>query len=130
MAIAIDTNVLVRFLVDDGSDQVAVARSVFEADKISIPSSVMLECECVLRSAYRIPAAKICDAFARLLNMETVVVFDTEIVARAVDAHRSGVDFADALHVLASAGCDRFVTFDADLRRCSEIFDNIKLAKP
>ncbi len=130
MATAIDTNVLVRFLVDDGSDQVALARSVFEADKISIPSSVILECEWVLRSAYRIPVANICDAFARLLNMETVAVSDTEIVARAVDARRSGVDFADALHVLSSVGCDRFVTFDADLRRRGKIFDNIKLAKP
>ena len=130
MATAIDTNVLVRFLIDDGSDQVATARAVFDSNRISIPSSVMLECEWVLRSAFRIPATAICDAFARLLNMETVTVSDMEIVARAVDAHRAGVDFADALHVFSSTGCDRFVTFDTALRRRGGIVDTIKLTEP
>jgi predicted nucleic-acid-binding protein len=127
MPTAIDTNVLVRFLIDDGSEQVATARAIFDAGMVSIPVTVMLETEWVLRSAYGISRSVVCDGLTRLLNMETVTVADADAVERAVGAHRDGADFADALHVFTAHGCERFATFDTDLLRKRQLFTDIEL---
>jgi predicted nucleic acid-binding protein len=47
-----------------------------------------------------------------LLGMPHVTVERWEAVKAAVDLHRRGLDFTDALHWACSRGCERFVTFD------------------
>jgi len=47
---AVDTNVLVRILVDDGTEQADRARQRFVTEEVFVPSSVLLETEWVLRS--------------------------------------------------------------------------------
>jgi predicted nucleic acid-binding protein len=44
-------------------------------------------------------------------------------VSEAVEAYLRGLDFADALHLAASSGCDVLVTFDvrAFARRASRL---------
>jgi predicted nucleic-acid-binding protein len=48
--------------------------------------------------------------------MSHVTVERWEAVKDALDLHRQGLDFADALHWVASAACTRLITFDD--RRC------------
>lgn len=117
MPSAVDTNVLVRFLVDDGSEQAASARRIFTEERVFVPLSVMLETEWVLRSNFAFQRSRICDAFDRLLGLETVSVQEIDIVEDAVASVREGMDFADALHWHSSANCDIFYTFDKKLVR-------------
>lgn len=66
----------------------------------------------VLRAFYRFRP----EAFARvvdhLIGLPNVTVEDWSAVAEAVEWHRDGLDFADALHLTRSSHCDRLVTFD------------------
>ena len=50
--IAVDTNVLVRFLVRDDAKQAGRAASLIRANAVWISKTVLLETECVLRSLY------------------------------------------------------------------------------
>jgi predicted nucleic-acid-binding protein len=117
MLSAVDTNVLLRFLVDDGSGHVASARRIFAEGRVFVPLSVMLESEWVLRSNFGFRRSQICDAFDRLLGLDTVTVQEIEIVETALSSTRDGMDFADALHLHSSANCDAFYTFDKKLIR-------------
>jgi predicted nucleic-acid-binding protein len=117
---AVDTNVLVRFLVDDGSGQVGIARRVFDRGAVFVPASVMLESEWVLRSGFGVDKERVCEAFSRILNMTGVTIEQADMVSQAVEAHRSGMEFADALHLFSSSECGAFYTFDTDFRRSAK----------
>jgi len=131
MPSAVDTNVLVRFLVDDGSDHAALARRVFAEEPVFVPTSVVMETEWVLRSKFGYSPTLICDAFDRLLGFEAVLVQDADLVVDAVDALRVGLDFADALHLLAASDCDRLYTFDSDfIRRSDRMTGSVPVMRP
>jgi predicted nucleic-acid-binding protein len=117
MPSAVDTNILVRFLVDDGSKHVAPARQVFADEHVFVPVSVMLESEWVLRSNFSFRRAQICDAFERVLGLASVIVQDDNVVENAVASCRRGLDFADALHLHSSAECDFLYTYDGPFIR-------------
>src|SRR6185312_5168961 len=95
---ALDTNIVIRLFIDDGSKEVRIARAVFERETVEIPLSVVLECEWVLRSAYKFSAASICEAVTGLLSVKRGIVPNPGLVIAASEAHRVGVDFADAFH--------------------------------
>ena len=116
--IAIDTNVLARFYCDDPADREAarqrpVARRVLiDSPSVFVPVSVVLELEWVMRGFYGLPAEGFCSAMEHLLGMPHVVVERWEAIKDAVDLHRQGLGFADALHWSSSRHCERVVTFD------------------
>lgn len=109
--IAIDTNVLVRFLVDDDKTQAGIAEALIRANEIFLSRTVLLETEWVLRSVYRIDASVLADLFEQLLDTENLVIEDAEEVARATEWYKIGADFSDALH-LTVCGDAKMHTFD------------------
>ncbi|MGE0499300.1 MAG: type II toxin-antitoxin system VapC family toxin [Rhizobiaceae bacterium] len=131
MPSAVDTNVFVRFLVDDGSGHVAPARRVFASGHVFVPTSVILESEWVLRSAFGFRRTQICDAFERVLGVPSITVQDADAVENAIASSRRGLDFADALHLNASADCDVLYTFDGPfIRRAGRIDPVPPVRKP
>ena len=114
---AVDTNVVVRLIVNDDPAQTAAAHRAMSAEPILVPKSVVLETEWVLRSVYRLPSATIATAIERLLGMVDVDVEDSIAVGRAVTWFKRGLDFADALHLASSGNADAFLTFDVAMRR-------------
>jgi len=116
--IAVDTNILARFYCDDPDDPEAVrqrprARKVMvESAAVFVPLTVVLELEWVMRGFYELPPAEFCRAAEHLVGMPHVTVERWEAVKDAVDLHREGFDFADALHWACSRSCTGFATFD------------------
>jgi predicted nucleic-acid-binding protein len=116
--IAIDTNVLARFYCDDPHDPEAVRqrpvaeRIMTESRSLFVPMTVVLEFEWVMRGFYETDAASFCVAVQHLLGMSNVTVERWEAVNDAVELHRNGLEFPDALHWTTSAGCSQFITFD------------------
>ncbi len=116
--IAVDTNILARFYCDDQDDPEAarqrpVARRVMlDSAAVFVPLTVVLEFEWVMRGFYEVDAKSFCIAIEHLLGMPHVTVERWEAVKDALDLHRSGLDFADALHWASSRSCERFVSFD------------------
>jgi len=121
--IALDTNVLVRFLVEDDEKQTRVASQLIRdaierEEQLYISDIVMCETVWVLSSSYRFSRAEIVEALAGLLRARAVVFTSTDRLARALEAYATGRgDFADYLireHAVA-AGADTVATFDRSL---------------
>jgi len=111
--IALDTNLLVRALVADNPEQVAVVRRLIAGDSAFISRTVLLEAEWVLRARYKKNRAELHEFFTALLETDNTVIETSEVVGNALDWYAQGADFADALH-LAACGTAVMHTFDRD----------------
>ncbi|MCS3728227.1 type II toxin-antitoxin system VapC family toxin [Bradyrhizobium betae] len=118
--LAIDTNLIVRYLTGDHAKQSARARALIDGESVFAAVTVILEVEWVLRSAYAYPAADVARALRVFAGLPTVTVEDGAMVAVALDLAETGMDFADALHLTRSGHCDGFVTFDRTLIRAAK----------
>ena len=114
---AVDTNVLVRALVQDDPAQARRAQACLSAQPVYVPITVILELEWVLHSRYGYSPKAIADAMEKLAILENAVVGEQAAVVAAARKLRQGWDFADALHHSLAAGCDDFATFDTTLSR-------------
>lgn len=110
--LAIDTNLVVRYLANDDPGQSPRARALIDGAPVFVPATVILETEWVLRGAYGYPAAAVVRALRGFAGLPTVTVEDAERVAAALDLAERGLDFADALHLAGSGHCAGFATFD------------------
>ena len=115
--IALDTNVLARFYLNDEPAQAQIAAQLLMEEDVFIPKTVLLELEWVMRGAARVPPQGIARSIAHLLSLDNVQVEDEASVRIALKAFEKGIDFADALHAAASAATSRFVTFDERLAK-------------
>ena len=122
--IALDTNLLVRLIVQDDEAQArAVERLLVRARKdqtsLFVADVVMCELVWVLTRRVGLSRADIADALDRLLRTELVVVADATITARTLSAYRDGRgDFADYLireQAFANEALE-VVTFDRTLK--------------
>ena len=111
--IALDTNVLVRCLTLDDPSQVPAAKALLaHRDGVFIAKTVLLELEWVLRAAYKLPQPTIHSALSKLLGLPNLSVENPGQVSQALDGYSRGLDFADALHLFASAADEGLFTFD------------------
>lgn len=127
---AIDTNLLVRLLTGDEPSQCQRVRRVFASQEIFIPRTVILETEWVLRFAYNFTPLAINAALSKLLGLPNVRIAHPEAIAKALDWHRQGLDFADALHLAASQKQSRFLTFDTKLIRKADGLSTCRVEAP
>ncbi len=130
---AVDTNVLIRFLVRDDRQQAETVYKRFKKAEqqneiLFVPALIALEMIWVLESVYGIGRQEILDAFEALLAMP-VLEFESQPALRKFInlAKKSGTDLPDLLIAAAaeSAGCDQILTFD---RRASKsgLFEILK----
>ena len=125
----LDTNVVIRFLMQDDSRQSAVANRVFEGLSANEPGFVALvsivEIEWVLSGSYGLARPQIAAALEGLLRAPEIVVENAETVWRALRIFKGAkADFADCLieRSGAAAGCQRTLTFDvAAAKRCGMV---------
>jgi hypothetical protein len=114
---AVDTNVLVRAIVNDDTAQSARAIALLTEAEVFIPVTVILELERVLRCRYAFAPKVVAQAIAKITALGNVVVGEREAVLSAASRAAQGWDFAVALHVALSQGCDDFATLDAELAK-------------
>ena len=115
--ITIETNVLVRMLVFLDTEQAATIRRLASKHTLIVLPTVLLETEWVLRSLVKVDARSINAMFSAVLDTDGIEVREIGKVRRALDLHKAGMDFADALHLCLSDEATTFVTFDRDLKR-------------
>ena len=115
--ISVDTNVVVRYLVEDDVAQTDRAEAVLRSDTVLVVKTVLLEAEWVLRTSYGFDRTEISEGLRRLIGLPGVEVEDPAAVARAFAWFDQGLDLADALHLASSARAEAFATFDRGLRR-------------
>ena len=83
--IAFDTNLLVRALVVDNAEQVAVARRLMAEHTVFLSRTVLVETDWVLRSRYNKSRSELLAFFRALLETENTVVETAHAVGQAVD---------------------------------------------
>ena len=97
MKVTVDTNILVRAVVQDDKKQAnAAARLLREAEVIAVTLPCLCDFVWVLRSVYGFPFLDISAAITALLNVNKVAV-ERPAVEAAIAFLNAGGDFADGL---------------------------------
>ena len=117
--IGLDTNVLVRYIMQDDARQSALATRLVESLTVGSPGFLPLvsvvELAWVLSSAYELDRGQVVRAFEALLRTKEIVVEQADVVWKALRVFQgTNADFADCLieRSAAAAGCERTLTFD------------------
>lgn len=121
MKIGIDTNVLVRWLVADGSpDELSRAAAVMAQDGLHLSSIAASETAWVLTRIYKFQRNDVSAAMYSLLELSNLTIGGaTELREALAEFERHRGDFND--HLIAahdhSAGCEHTLTFDRKAAR-------------
>jgi predicted nucleic-acid-binding protein len=110
--LAIDTNLVVRYLTADHPEQSPKARTLIDSESVYVCTTVLLESEWVLRSVYNFTPVDVAKALRAFGGLPNVTLEDPTLAANAIGWMARGIDFADALHLGKAQGCDAFVSFD------------------
>jgi predicted nucleic acid-binding protein len=123
----VDTNLIVRYLVQDHEKHAKAAGKLFDAcDRgdvvIVVLPAVLAECVFVLESFYEHPRGDIASALGRLISSPGVEI-DAAIHLDALDRYRkTKVHFVDCLIAATAATEDMPVaSFDQDFRKFSDV---------
>lgn len=118
--IGLDTNVLVRYVMQDDPRQSPRATRLIEALSADEPGFVpvvaLVELVWVLSGSYGLDRKQIASVLDTLLRSKELVIDRNELVTQALHRYSTaGADFADALieRIAAAAGCSATMSFDA-----------------
>jgi predicted nucleic-acid-binding protein len=121
--IGLDTNVLVRYLVEDDAAQNAraakrIATATRAGEPLFVSCIVVCELAWVLSVAYKTPKRELIAVLRRLLRASQLAFERGDQVERALDAYEAGRgDLADYIirETALVHGCDAVLTFDKAL---------------
>jgi predicted nucleic-acid-binding protein len=122
--IGLDTNVVVRYIMQDDRTQALLATELIENLSDEEPGFlslvVIVESVWVLESCYNLDRTQIAQLCFGLLQAAELIVDHSAIVNQATRQYATNkLDFADCLieKLCAHAGCERVVTFDKKAAR-------------
>ncbi len=117
--IGLDTNVLVRYIMQDDPKQSPKASALIESLNADSPGFITLvsivELYWVLTSSYGLTGQQVKQVLEVLLRTKQIIVDRADQVLRALRVFDDGkADFADCLieRTAAAAGCGQTMTFD------------------
>ena len=118
--IGLDTNILVRYIMQDDAKQSPKASALIESLDTDHPGFISLvtvvELYWVLTTCYDLTDSQVKEALESLLRAKQIVVDRADQVLRALRVFDAGkADFADCLieRTASGAGCSETMTFDA-----------------
>jgi len=117
--IALDTNALVRLLIEDDMDQALRVRRLVEAaekkaEQVLILSEVLIETVWVLESVYECTRAEIHQFLQNLTLAEVFTFPNPDVISWAIKQYRKGGDFADLVIVKQAMSLRARVLFSFD----------------
>lgn len=110
---ALDTNVVIRYLVNDDPIQEQAANRILRLGFL-LSATVLMETEWVLRAVYRWPRASIHAALTALIDLPSAISIPDGI-HWALDRFAQGADLADMMHIVSATGATAYATFDANI---------------
>lgn len=120
----IDTNVILRYLLNDHEEHFEIAKTfmleVKAGDKFAyIPDSVLAECIFVLLKVYKIPKNEICEKLSCIFTYSGILESNRKILSLSLELFsKNNVDVVDAI-VHATAKCNDWekISFDKDMKK-------------
>lgn len=126
--VVIDTNVIVRYLLNDNAQQNAIATQYLDNSEITCVLPVMTFCEIdwVLRKKLKIPRLDVINFFERLTKKPNVV-FDKSLFEIGLYFLKNGGDFADGVIAYKATQFDnaKLLTFD---KKSQKLTQKLKVA--
>ena len=128
---SLDTNILIRYLVEDDDHQLAAAKVLIRSalasgETLFVPITVTLELEWVLRCNFKFKKEQVTHTLASLLAA-TELSFESESAAEIALAlyKKSTADYSDCMHIALAhvAGESPLWTFD----HAASKIDGVKL---
>jgi predicted nucleic-acid-binding protein len=121
-----DTNIIVRYLLNDDIEQSPLTETFFKKvlngeTQILILESIVAECIYVLTKIYRVPREEAAGRLADLLRYKGVQNRDrSDLISALTLFSRKNIDIVDCFLVVKSsqAGCELF-SFDKVLKQCT-----------
>ena len=122
----IDTNVLVRYIVQDDpiqskqANQFIKKNTMAEENLIFIPAIVLCELAWVLESCYSYQKQDIINVLEKILKTQQFCIEPLEVLWKALrDYQKLNIDFADSYiaHINSSHQCEYTATFDKKAAR-------------
>jgi predicted nucleic-acid-binding protein len=113
---AVDTNVVLRPILNDNAAQVAIARAVLSQPCLLLVS-VILEAVWVLEARSDLTRDEIVGALFAILALPDMTCHFRDEVRWSLDRYAAGADFADMLHLALSGEATAFATFDRRIAR-------------
>ena len=121
---ALDTNVIVRYLVGDNAEHAEAARALLDGLTPGNPGficrEVVVEVAWVLERSYRFTRTRVAEALMDLTASDSLVIENSDDVAAAAHRYRQGgAGFSDLMILTAAerAGATPLYTFDRRLAR-------------
>jgi predicted nucleic-acid-binding protein len=111
---ALDTNLVVRLLLDDDPAQTAAVASLLRHGDVFISPTVLLETLWVLESRYGATGDALLDTIAVLARHPAITIGTPAQAAEFFRLWRGGLDPQDAVHLAFVGEVDRFVSFDRE----------------
>lgn len=128
---ALDTNVLARYLLADEPDQFAAAQRLLSGNQdCTAPLTVLLELVWVLEGQ-DLARSDILTGLRALLGLAHFKPQQAPMLAQALAWYAQGLDFADALHLAQCRDAEQFASFDLRLaKRADKLATRPRVAKP
>ena len=127
--IAVDTNLLARYVLGDDAEQARRAAAVLR-EPFFVSDTVLLELAWLLSSRFDLPRAKLAAILRMLISMPSLAVADHALVGWAIDRFEAGADFADMLHIAAARPADAFISFEQGLARQAGPASPVRIKQP
>ncbi len=116
--IRIDTNYIIRYLIDDNEEMATIAEEVIMHKNIYISNEVLAEVVYVLDGVYGYSREKISSVLLELIEFDNIETNDKSIVLNAFKIYaEKKLDFVDCI-LCAYATVDEILTFDKKLMKC------------
>ncbi len=114
--IRVDTNYIVRYLINDNIEMANIAEKLLMIKDIFISNEVLAEVVYVLFGVYKISKEDIANQLIELISFENIITSNDDIVINSLKIFKDkNLDFVDCL-LCAYSKQDEIVTFDKKLK--------------
>ena len=124
----LDTNMVLRYLLNDVPEQFAVAKQVFDELRTSertaiLLESVLAECVYVLKLHYKVPKDELTEMLDNVLRYPGIVNTDKPSLREALKLYAANnIDFVDCMLVAkARIGDLELIKFDQGLKKLNNL---------
>jgi predicted nucleic-acid-binding protein len=116
--IRIDTNYIIRYLVNDNIEMADIAEEILTTQNVFIANEILAEVVYVLFGVYKISREDITSQLLKLICFETISTSNYTVVKKALELFGStNLDFVDCL-LCSYSELDKIMTFDKKLNKC------------
>jgi predicted nucleic-acid-binding protein len=122
--IALDTNALVRMLIEDDEKQALAVRKLVESiekkgQQIMILTEVLIETVWVFESVYHCTREEIYRFLEALMNTTVFIFSEPQVIGNAIRLYENGGDFADLVIVMQAMNhhATKLFSFDKKLQK-------------